>query len=77
MLTTVEGVYKNGRVELLEQPEGIEEARLLVTFLASKPEDAPEPMLRYGQFAGSRVTDDEDFKIAEWHGEPEFDDQYR
>lgn len=31
-------------------------------------------MLQYGQYAGSRMTNEEDFKMAEWHGEPEFDD---
>ena len=33
MLTTIEGVYENGKVELAEQPAGIEKARVLVTFL--------------------------------------------
>jgi hypothetical protein len=36
MLTTVEGIYREGRVELAERPQGIEEAKVLVTFL---PED--------------------------------------
>ena len=36
MVTTIEGVYRQGRVELAEQPTGIEESRVLVTFL-------PEP----------------------------------
>ncbi len=34
MLTTVEGVYRNGKVDLLEQPVGVAEARVIVTFLA-------------------------------------------
>lgn len=33
MLTTVEGVFRNGRVELRETPANIEEARVIVTFL--------------------------------------------
>lgn len=33
VLTAVEGIYKDGEVELLEQPEGLREARVIVTFL--------------------------------------------
>ena len=33
MLTTLEGTYKDGRVELEETPVGIAEGRVLVTFL--------------------------------------------
>jgi hypothetical protein len=31
---TVEGIYRNGKVELLETPTNVEEARVIVTFLA-------------------------------------------
>jgi len=35
MLTTIEGVYRGGRIELSEQPRDIaDESRVLVTFLA-------------------------------------------
>ncbi len=34
MLKAVKGVYRNGKVELLEQPSGVEGAAVLVTFLA-------------------------------------------
>lgn len=33
MILTVEGVFRNGKVELLHAPENIPEARVLVTFL--------------------------------------------
>jgi hypothetical protein len=33
MLTTVEGVYRDGKVELLEAPANAEGARVIVTFL--------------------------------------------
>jgi len=39
MLTTVEGIFKDGHVELREMPENIQEARVIVTFLAARPED--------------------------------------
>lgn len=33
MLTAIEGIYRDGQVKLLEQPEGLREARVIVTFL--------------------------------------------
>ncbi len=38
MLNTVEGIYRNGRIELKETPAEITEARVIVTFL---PLDQP------------------------------------
>ena len=74
MMTTVEGVYKNGQVELLEKPVGVQESRIIVTFLEPKREEPQPQMLQYGKYAGPITTSEEDFKIAEWHGEPEFDE---
>ena len=37
VLTAVEGIYKDGEVELLERPEGLREARVIVTFLPLTP----------------------------------------
>jgi len=31
---TVEGIYRDGKVELLETPTGLDETRVIVTFLA-------------------------------------------
>jgi hypothetical protein len=49
MLTTVEGVFRDGRIELREAPPGVEGARVIVTFLpeasgsgASSPRPASE-----------------------------------
>jgi hypothetical protein len=33
MLVTMEGIYRDGKVELTEAPAGVKEARVLVTFL--------------------------------------------
>jgi hypothetical protein len=33
MLKSVEGIYKDGKVELLETPDDVEEARVIITFL--------------------------------------------
>jgi hypothetical protein len=33
MLTTVEGIYRDGKIELLETPPDVKEARVVITFL--------------------------------------------
>lgn len=75
MLTTVEGIYRDGRVELMEQPAGVREARVFVTFTElktgeaeRKPNGTPATM-RFGMFGGDGVTSEDDFKLAEWRGE--------
>jgi len=70
MSTTVKGVYRAGVIQLADRPAAPEGAKVLVTFLDEKPKRAPQ-MIRFGMFAGGRLTTDEDFKAAEWHGEPE------
>lgn len=45
MLKSVEGIFRNGKVELLEAPTGVEEARVVVTFL---PADAPVELAERG-----------------------------
>jgi hypothetical protein len=40
VLTVVEGIYKNGEVEFLECPEGLRQARVIVTFLPASPVDS-------------------------------------
>jgi len=38
MLTTIEGVYREGEVKLHETPAGIDRARVIVTFLPDAPD---------------------------------------
>ena len=40
MLTTVEGVFRDGHVELREAPPPVEQARVIVTFLPEPPDSA-------------------------------------
>lgn len=52
-LTTVEGVYRAGKVELTEQPPGqMEEARVLVTFIegTQRSTDQEQETLRQEAF---------------------------
>lgn len=38
-MLTVEGTYRDGAIELAEKPEGVKEARVLVTFLGAAEMD--------------------------------------
>ena len=68
MLLTVEGTYRDGKVELAEMPAGVKQAKVLVTFLPSE-KNTPSRRMVYGQFTGERMSSEEDFLIAEWRGE--------
>lgn len=73
MLTTIEGTYRDGQITLQETPEGVTDGKVLVTFLDHAwPKPAHQQMV-FGQFAGDILPTEDDFKIAEWHGEEEFD----
>jgi hypothetical protein len=70
----VPGIYKQGKVELLETPQGVREGRVRVMLLEDE-EPMPEPRyLVRGKYPGD--TPPEAFEEAEFHGEPEFDDLY-
>lgn len=65
MLTTVKGVYKAGKVELLEPPPVIETAPVIVTFL--EPEKKREgKLMTFGMFPQLRAVTDEEFRAAEF-----------
>ena len=42
MLQCVEGMYRNGQVELLERPASVQTARVIVAFLPGGPVDLSE-----------------------------------
>ena len=46
MLTAVEGFYRDGEVELLERPEGLREARVVITFLPPTSPELPQKEAR-------------------------------
>ena len=76
MTATVAGIYKEGKIELLETPAGLPEGRVRVILIAEE-ETKPAPRyLEFGKYKGSKDTTLEDFKDAEWHGEEEFDELY-
>ena len=69
MLQAIEGIYKNGKIELTEVPTGISESRVIVTFL--QPESTPQAMtiMQFGMFAGLNQSTQEDFQAAEFRGD--------
>ncbi|PZO55363.1 MAG: hypothetical protein DCF15_10735 [Phormidesmis priestleyi] len=71
MMQTVKGVYRQGKVELLEPPSGITEGEVLVTFIETKSLDKPTRMITFGMFAddAKEGATEEDFKSAEFHGD--------
>ncbi|MFM6070250.1 MAG: hypothetical protein ACKPCI_27785 [Dolichospermum sp.] len=47
MLQTIQGIYKNGQIELSEIPQGITESYVFVTFLPTKPTTWPEIIIHH------------------------------
>ncbi|MBM4048832.1 MAG: hypothetical protein FJ279_27335 [Planctomycetes bacterium] len=60
MLKCVEGIYRDGKVELAETPEGVKEARVIVTFLGTASLWNQTPPLTPGEIAELR------WKLAAW-----------
>ncbi len=68
MLQAIEGIYKNGTIELLETPQGVAESRVIVTFLGDELA-APNPqMMVFGIFISSNLSTDDDFQSATFQG---------
>ena len=60
MIQSVEGIFKNGKVELLEEPLNIGEARVVVTFLPDAIAPAGGPLFTREEVAELRG------KLAAW-----------
>jgi hypothetical protein len=76
MTALVTGIYKEGKIELLETPPGLREGHVRVLVLEA-PEGKTEPrFLQRGKYGSDprRMSTLEDFKAAEWSGEEEFAD---
>ena len=55
MLRTIEGIYKNGKIELTETPQGITESRVFVTFLETKLTTWSEMIMQHQGLAESII----------------------
>lgn len=67
MLKSVEGIYKDGKIELSELPSDVIQSRVILTFLESETVEQNSQMITFGMFAGSNKSTEEDFKIAEFN----------
>ncbi len=72
MTAIVEGLYKQGKIELLSAPFGLPEGRIRLILIAQDPSKTPACYLPYGKYPGDTSTL-EDFQGAQWHGEEELD----
>jgi hypothetical protein len=73
MTCIVEGVYKHGKIELLESPPGLPDGPVRVIIIPQA--DQPKPpacLLTFGKYPGDASTL-EDFKEAQWRGEKKWD----
>ena len=73
MTAIVEGIYKEGKLDLLQTPTGLPEGHVRVILIALGPPKLPPHYLTFGKYQTGQMSTLEDFKDAEWHGEPEFD----
>jgi hypothetical protein len=71
MTAILEGVYKQGKIELLEVPEGVPEGRVRVILMPPAP--LPPRPLTFGKYRAGRVSSLDDFRAAQWHGDEERD----
>ncbi len=70
----IAGIYKKGMIELLEQPTGIQEGPVRVILIQDRRGPTEPKYLQWGKYKNmGRMSTEEDFKIAEWHGEDESD----
>src|SRR5437879_4210491 len=76
MMTIVEGFYKQGNIELVEPPRGLQEGRVRVILIAEEQPKPPPSFLTFGKYGTGTMSTLEDFKDAEWHGEQELDDRH-
>jgi hypothetical protein len=77
MLTSIKGTFRDGRVELDEDPGIKGESPMVVTFLKSEASDAKGPEskpMTFGMLAdpARRMSEEDDFKVAE-HDDTEWE----
>ncbi|MFN6517742.1 MAG: hypothetical protein RMY29_025105 [Nostoc sp. CreGUA01] len=71
MLQSIEGVYKNGNIQLSELPSDVSESRVIVTFLEPQKVKFPKQIMQFGMFYGNKQSTEKDFQITEFHGDTE------
>ena len=62
MLQTIQGIYRNGKVELAEIPKDITESQVFVTFFKPESVSRASQFMSFGMFSGSQQSTEADFK---------------
>jgi len=75
MTAVIEGLYKQGKIELLHPPPELPEGRVRVIVIAEQRPQSTLRLMTFGMFPGDTSTL-EDFKEAQWHGDQEWDDAH-
>jgi len=68
MLQTIQGMYRNGKVELAEIPKDITESQVFVTFFKPQSVSRATQFMSFGMFSGSQQSTEADFRDAEFNG---------
>ncbi|MEH1775714.1 hypothetical protein [Nostoc sp.] len=71
MLQSIVGVYKNGKIQLLELPSDVSESRVIVTFLEPVKSKIHKQIMQFGVFSGNKQSTKNDFQVTEFHGDTE------
>ena len=69
MLQTIQGIYRNGKVELAEIPQDITESQVFVTFFKPQSVSRASQFMSFGMFSGSQQSTEADFRDAEFNGD--------
>jgi hypothetical protein len=72
MTAIVEGLYKDGKIDLLAPPAGFQEGHVRVILIAAGAPGSPLRYLTFGKYKSGRMSTPEDFKDAQCHGEAGF-----
>lgn len=65
MLQTIQGIYRNGKIELAEIPRDITESQVFVTFFKPESVSLASQFMSFGMFLGSQQSTDADFNGEE------------
>ena len=76
MTSVVPGIYKQGKLELLEEPVGLREGRVRVVLIDEEPPKPVAHYLTFGKYRAGRLSTLEDFQGTQWKGEAEFEERH-
>lgn len=66
MLQTIQGIYRNGKIELSEIPQDITESQVFVTFFKPESVGLSSHFMSFGMFSGTRPSTETDFRDTEF-----------